>query len=114
MVINFVFRNALNIVKDDLIVKVDELAGEIEILREEMNTANQARSKLRQRVSELEDELKQNKTIAKAHSKSPVHLLSEHSMLTRILFQTTRTTRTRATCRWRSASDSLAWRWLEC
>lgn len=94
--------------KDDLIVKVDELAGEIEILREEMNTANQGRNKLRQRVSELEDELKQNKTIAKAHSNYPVHLLFEHSVLIRILLQTTPTTRTRATCQWRSASDSLA------
>lgn len=64
------FRNALNIVKDDLIVKVDELAGEIEILREELNTANQSRNKLRQRVTELEDELKQNKTLAKAHGES--------------------------------------------
>lgn len=60
-------RNALNIVKDDLIVKVDELAGEIEILREELNTANQARNKLRQRVAELEDEVKQNKSLVKAH-----------------------------------------------
>lgn len=81
----------MNIVKDDLIVKVDELTGEIEILREELNTANQSRSKLRQKVSELEDELKQNKTLAKAHGKSfvecrlnffPVHgfvLLLAHS-----------------------------------
>lgn len=57
----------MNIVKDDLIVKVDELTGEIEILREELNTANQGRNKLRQKVTDLEDELKQNKTLAKAH-----------------------------------------------
>lgn len=61
-------RNALNIVKDDLIVKVDELTGEIEILREELNSAIQSRNKLRQRVTDLEDELKQSKTLAKAHS----------------------------------------------
>lgn len=61
----------MNIVKDDLIVKVDELTGEIEILREELNTANQARAKMRQKVSELEDELKQNKTLVKANSKFP-------------------------------------------
>lgn len=65
----FINRNALNIVKDDLIVKVDELTGEIEILREELNIANQSRSKLRQRVSDLEDELKQNKSLVKAHGK---------------------------------------------
>lgn len=62
------YRNALNIVKDDLIVKVDELTGEIEILREELNTANQSRQKLRQKVSELEEELKLNKTLIKANS----------------------------------------------
>lgn len=62
-------RNALNIVKDDLIVKVDELTGEIEILREELNTANQSRQKLRQKVSDLEEELKQSKTLVKASSK---------------------------------------------
>lgn len=58
----------MNIVKDDLIVKVDELAGEIEILREELNTANQWRQKLSQKISELEEELKQNKTLVKANS----------------------------------------------
>lgn len=58
----------MNIVKDDLIVKVDELTGEIEILREEMNTANQSRQKLRQKISELEEELKQSKTLVKASS----------------------------------------------
>lgn len=58
----------MNIVKDDLIVKVDELTGEIEILREELNTANQSRAKMRQKISELEDELKQSKTLVKANS----------------------------------------------
>lgn len=62
------FRNALNIVKDDLIVKVDELTGEIEILREELNTANQSRAKMRQKIAELEDDLKQSKTLVKANS----------------------------------------------
>lgn len=71
-VINFILiqsRNALNIVKDDLIVKVDELSGEIDILRVELMTANQARNKLKQKVAELEDDLKQSKTLAKAHGK---------------------------------------------
>lgn len=76
-------RNALNIVKDDLIVKVDELTGEIEILREELNTANQARTKLRQKVSDLEDELKQNKTLAKAHGES---ILSTGIVVRRFMF----------------------------
>lgn len=52
------FRNALNVVKDDLIVKVDELTGEVEMLREEIYSLNVSREKTRTRVAELEEELK--------------------------------------------------------
>ncbi|XP_052746804.1 JNK-interacting protein 3 isoform X2 [Bicyclus anynana] len=52
-------KNALNVVKDDLIVKVDELTGEQEILREEVTALSAAREKLRERVSQLEEELRQ-------------------------------------------------------
>lgn len=48
-------------VKDDLIVKVDELTGEIDMLREEILSLNLSRTKLRERVGELEDELKKVK-----------------------------------------------------
>ncbi|XP_055601258.1 JNK-interacting protein 3 isoform X2 [Uranotaenia lowii] len=58
-------KNALNIVKDDLIVKVDELTGEIEILREQLNTVILSRNKLNAKVSELEEELKKNKAMVK-------------------------------------------------
>lgn len=51
-------KNALNVVKDDLIVKVDELTGEQEILREEVFNLIAAREKLRERVGQLEDELR--------------------------------------------------------
>lgn len=51
-------KNALNVVKDDLIVKVDELTGEQEILREEVANLSAAREKLRERVSQLEEELR--------------------------------------------------------
>lgn len=51
-------KNALNVVKDDLIVKVDELTGEQEILREEVSNLSAAREKLRERVSQLEEELR--------------------------------------------------------
>lgn len=71
-------RNALNIVKDDLIVKVDELAGEIEIIREELNAVNQSRNKLRQKLSEVEDELKKTKDQAKQQSKCSDYA-AEHS-----------------------------------
>lgn len=55
------FRNALNIVKDDLIVKVDELTGELEILREELNAVIISRNKLKSKVGELEDDLRKAK-----------------------------------------------------
>lgn len=45
-------------VKDDLIVKVDELTGEQEILREEVANLCATRDKLRERVSSLEDEMR--------------------------------------------------------
>ncbi|XP_044749141.1 JNK-interacting protein 3 isoform X2 [Coccinella septempunctata] len=51
-------KNALNVVKDDLIAKVDELTGEQEMLREEILSLKISRTKLKERVSELEDELK--------------------------------------------------------
>ena len=54
-------KNALNIVKDDLIAKVDELTGEHEILREEIKSLQAVRSKLQQKVQDLEDELKKVK-----------------------------------------------------
>ncbi|KAJ9578643.1 hypothetical protein L9F63_005133, partial [Diploptera punctata] len=51
-------KNALNIVKDDLIVKVDELTSEQEILREEIKSLAAVKTKLGQRIQELEEELK--------------------------------------------------------
>lgn len=51
----------MNIVKDDLIVKVDELTGELEILREELNAVMQSRNKLKGKVGELEDDLRKAK-----------------------------------------------------
>lgn len=51
-------RNALNIVKNDLIAKVDELSGEQEVLREELEAVRQSKNKVDARVKELEEELK--------------------------------------------------------
>uniref|UniRef100_A0A8C1TW00 C-Jun-amino-terminal kinase-interacting protein 3 n=1 Tax=Cyprinus carpio TaxID=7962 RepID=A0A8C1TW00_CYPCA len=51
-------KNALNIVKNDLIAKVDELSSEQEVFREELETVKQSKSKVDQRVKELEEELK--------------------------------------------------------
>lgn len=63
-------KNALNIVKDDLIVKVDELTSEQEILREEVRGLQQARERLRQKVAALEEELKKVKEEAEAAAKA--------------------------------------------
>uniref|UniRef100_A0A8C9XCX9 Mitogen-activated protein kinase 8 interacting protein 3 n=1 Tax=Sander lucioperca TaxID=283035 RepID=A0A8C9XCX9_SANLU len=51
-------KNALNIVKNDLIAKVDELSGEQEGLREELEALRQSKNKVDVRVKELEEELK--------------------------------------------------------
>jgi len=48
-------------VKDDLILKVDELTSEQEVLREEMTALHTVKDKLKTRISELEDELKRVK-----------------------------------------------------
>lgn len=48
---------------------MDELTGEIEIVREELNAMQQSRTKLRQRITELEDELKKVKEEVKQQSK---------------------------------------------
>ncbi|XP_076749143.1 JNK-interacting protein syd isoform X2 [Xylocopa sonorina] len=63
-------KNALNVVKDDLIVKVDELTSEQEILREEVRGLQQARERLRQKVASLEEELKKVKEEAEAAAKA--------------------------------------------
>ncbi|XP_039287674.1 C-Jun-amino-terminal kinase-interacting protein 4 isoform X5 [Nilaparvata lugens] len=54
-------KNALNIVKDDLIIKVDELTSEQEIMREELKSLLLVKGRLKQKVSELEEELKKVK-----------------------------------------------------
>ncbi|KAM9528793.1 C-Jun-amino-terminal kinase-interacting protein 3-like isoform 17-T19 [Salvelinus alpinus] len=51
-------KNALNIVKNDLIAKVDELSGDHEVLREELEALRTAKNKVDTKVKELEEELK--------------------------------------------------------
>nr|CAI5869510.1 unnamed protein product [Callosobruchus analis] len=63
-------KNALNVVKDDLIVKVDELTGEIDMLREEILSLNLSRTKLRERVADLEEELKKVKEANEARQEA--------------------------------------------
>ncbi|XP_041829680.1 C-Jun-amino-terminal kinase-interacting protein 4 isoform X2 [Melanotaenia boesemani] len=54
-------KNALNVVKNDLIAQVDELSCEKEVLRGELDAVTQAKTKLEEKNRELEEELKKVK-----------------------------------------------------
>lgn len=60
----------MNVVKDDLIVKVDELTGELDMLREEIVMLNQSRNKLRDRLGDLEEELRKTKDVNEAKTEA--------------------------------------------
>lgn len=51
-------RNALNVVKNDLIAKVDQLSGEQEALKGDLEAARQAKLRLESRIKDLEEELR--------------------------------------------------------
>ncbi|VDP06253.1 unnamed protein product [Heligmosomoides polygyrus] len=51
-------KNALNIVKNDLIARVDELSSENAILRDEVHSFEMVRVKMSDNISKLEEELK--------------------------------------------------------
>lgn len=51
-------RNALNVVKNDLIAKVDQLSGEQEVLKGDLEAARQAKLRLESRIKDLEEELR--------------------------------------------------------
>ncbi|XP_029954553.1 C-Jun-amino-terminal kinase-interacting protein 4-like isoform X2 [Salarias fasciatus] len=51
-------KNALNVVKNDLIAQVDELSCEREVLRGELDAVTQAKTKLEEKNKDLEEELK--------------------------------------------------------
>ncbi|XP_073698951.1 sperm associated antigen 9a [Garra rufa] len=57
-------KNALNVVKNDLIARVDELSCEKEGLQGELDAVLQAKGKLEEKNKELEEELKKVKTEA--------------------------------------------------
>lgn len=51
-------KNALNVVKNDLMSRVDELSCEKEVLQGELNAVTHAKTKLEEKNKELEEELK--------------------------------------------------------
>ena len=54
-------KNALNIVKNDLIARLDEVSSENEILREDVRTLDMVKTKMSERIRELENEMKELK-----------------------------------------------------
>lgn len=59
VLLKYVFlRNALNVVKNDLIAKVDELTCEKDVLQGELEAVKQAKLKLEEKNRELEEELR--------------------------------------------------------
>lgn len=54
-------KNALNIVKDDLIAKVDALESELSMMKDENQQLTAVKNRLRSRNGQLEDELKKLK-----------------------------------------------------
>ncbi|XP_035255161.1 C-Jun-amino-terminal kinase-interacting protein 3-like isoform X5 [Anguilla anguilla] len=57
-------KNALNVVKNDLIAEVDKLSSEMKFLSEELETVKQSKNKVDTKVKELEEELKRLKAEA--------------------------------------------------
>ncbi|XP_036936616.1 C-Jun-amino-terminal kinase-interacting protein 4 isoform X1 [Acanthopagrus latus] len=55
-------KNALNVVKNDLIARMDELTCEKEGLRSELDAVTQAKTKLEEKNKELEEELRKIRT----------------------------------------------------
>ncbi|KAL3116101.1 hypothetical protein niasHT_007401 [Heterodera trifolii] len=54
-------KNALNIVKNDLIAQVDQLSSEKEVFREEVRSLEMVKLKMSERIRELESEMKELK-----------------------------------------------------
>jgi DNA repair exonuclease SbcCD ATPase subunit len=54
-------KNALNIVKDDLIAKVDELQSELTMCKDEIQQRDAVKDRLKSRISQLEEDLKKTK-----------------------------------------------------
>nr|XP_036861677.1 C-Jun-amino-terminal kinase-interacting protein 3 isoform X5 [Manis javanica] len=64
-------KNALNVVKNDLIAKVDQLSGEQEVLKGDLEAAKQAKLRLEGRIKDLEEELRRVKSEAITARREP-------------------------------------------
>ncbi|CAG0887550.1 unnamed protein product [Cyprideis torosa] len=80
-------KNALNIVKDDLIAKVDELTSDQELLREQISSLTAMKERLQERTKELEEDLRKTKEELEAVKKQ--HEEEESKYFVRYLQDTT-------------------------
>ena len=56
-----IIRHALNVLKDDLIVRLDQFSNEMVILREEIRSLQTVKACLQLRITELEEEARKAK-----------------------------------------------------
>uniref|UniRef100_A0A8C9JC52 Mitogen-activated protein kinase 8 interacting protein 3 n=1 Tax=Panthera tigris altaica TaxID=74533 RepID=A0A8C9JC52_PANTA len=83
-------KNALNVVKNDLIAKVDQLSGEQEVLKGDLEAARQAKARLEGRIKDLEEELRRVKSeaiIARREPKEEVEDVSSY-LCTELVYST--------------------------
>ncbi|CAF1037580.1 unnamed protein product [Rotaria sp. Silwood1] len=54
-------KNALNVLKDDLLAKIEELSNDLEIAREEVDSLQTVRSRLQLRITEIDEEFRKTR-----------------------------------------------------
>jgi len=108
-------KNALNIVKDDLIAKVDELSSEQEILRDEIRSLQSMRSRLRSRTDELElevknlrEEMENARKASKSEEEEDVPL-SQRKRFTRVEMARVLMERNQYKERWMELQEAVRW-----
>ncbi|XP_057380754.1 JNK-interacting protein 3-like isoform X1 [Daphnia carinata] len=108
-------KNALNIVKDDLIAKVDELSSEQEILRDEIRSLQSMRTRLRLRTDELEaevkalrEEIENARRVAKSEEEEDVPL-SQRKRFTRVEMARVLMERNQYKERWMELQEAVRW-----
>lgn len=74
-------KNALNIVKDDLIAKVDELQSELAMCKNEIQQREAVQDRLKSRINQVEEELKK-KVDELDETKQKLASLKEVSLIT--------------------------------
>jgi hypothetical protein len=109
-------KNALNIVKDDLIVKVDELTSEQEILREEIKSLCALKGRLGHRIQELEEEVKrvreeaeQTAKASKSHDEQEDVPTAQRKRFTRVEMARVLTERNKYKERFMELQEAVQW-----